>query len=65
MSVPEVGEFVRLPGRTWLVEGAAPSLDDLSPLRLACGADDALFGAYLRTVAWNTATDTVPRRNSP
>src|SRR5262245_25801560 len=91
MSVPEFGEFVQLRGRTWLVEGAAPSCDGLSPLRLACVADDAqgetldvlwdaeiaasvhrddawealaakgtddpeAFGAYLRTVGWNTAT---------
>src|SRR5262245_54945345 len=91
MSVPEVGEFVQLRGRTWLVEGPVTSHDGFSPLRLACVADDAqgevlevlwdaeiapsvhrdsaweaiatkgvddpeVFGAYLRTVAWNTAT---------
>lgn len=91
MSMPEVGDFVQLRGRTWLVEGLAPDHDGMSPLRLACVADDAqgetlevlwdaevaatvhredvwetlalkgaddpeVFGAYLRTVAWNTAT---------
>jgi hypothetical protein len=91
VTIPELGAFVQLRGRTWLVEGVAPGHDHLSPLRLACVADDAqgetldvlwdaeiaasvhrddawealaakgtddpeAFGAYLRTVGWNTAT---------
>ena len=91
MSVPEFGAFVQPRGRTWLVEGVAQVQGSLTPLRLACVADDAqgeildvlwdaeiaasvhrddawealaakgaddpeAFGAYLRTVGWNTAT---------
>jgi hypothetical protein len=41
MSIPEFGDFVQLRGRTWLVEGAGPNSDGMSPLRLACVADDA------------------------
>jgi superfamily II DNA or RNA helicase len=41
VTIPELGAFVQLRGRTWLVEGVAPVHDGLSPLRLACVADDA------------------------
>ena len=41
MTNPELGAFVQLRGRTWLVEGVAPGHDGLTPLRLACVADDA------------------------
>jgi len=38
---PTVGNFVRLRGRRWLVEGERELGDRLSALRLACIDDDA------------------------
>ena len=80
MSGPEFGEFVHLRGRTWLVEGVASGHDGLSPLRLACIADDAqgetldvLWDAEVaasvhRENAWKTwpqAAQTTPRFSGP
>ena len=89
-AVPDLGDFVEVRGRRWLVEGE-PNAGRPDAVRLACVDDDAqgdilevawpeeldaravdedawetlaasgtdgpeIFGAYLRTIQWNTAT---------
>jgi len=39
--MPEVGDFVELRGRRWLVEAADPKGSDLAAIRLSCVSDDA------------------------
>jgi hypothetical protein len=39
--MPEVGDFVELRGRRWLVEAADPKGSDLAIVRLSCISDDA------------------------
>lgn len=39
--MPEVGDFVELRGRRWLVEAADPKGSDLAAVRLSCISDDA------------------------
>jgi len=39
--MPEVGSFVELRGRRWLVEAADPKGSDLAAVRLSCISDDA------------------------
>jgi SNF2-related domain len=39
--MPEVGDFVELRGRRWLVEAADPTESDLASIRLSCISDDA------------------------
>jgi superfamily II DNA or RNA helicase len=88
---PEIGDFVEVRGRPWLVEGIDDKGEGLSALKLSCISDDAqgetlevawdaeigarrleddfwsrldrdgtddpaVFGAYLRTLKWHTAT---------
>src|SRR6202043_3129633 len=40
-SMPEVGDFVELRGRRWLVEAADPEGSDLAAISLSCISDDA------------------------
>jgi hypothetical protein len=40
-QVPNIGSFVRLRGRRWLVEGEREVAEQLTALRLACIDDDA------------------------
>ena len=39
--MPEVGDFVELRGRRWLVEAADPKGSDLAAISLSCISDDA------------------------
>jgi ERCC4-related helicase len=39
--MPEVGDFVELRGRRWLVEAADPKGSDLASVKLSCVSDDA------------------------
>jgi ERCC4-related helicase len=39
--MPEVGDFVELRGRRWLVEAADPKGSDLAAVKLSCISDDA------------------------
>jgi hypothetical protein len=39
--MPEVGDFVELRGRRWLIEAADPQATDLPIINLSCISDDA------------------------
>ncbi len=55
---PEIGDFVEVRGRRWLVEGSDQLGSGLGALRLACIDDDAQ-GEPLQ-VAWTAELDSCP-----
>jgi hypothetical protein len=53
-TAPEIGDFVEVQGRPWLVEGIDDKGEDLLALKLSCISDDAQ--GELLEVAWEAET---------